>query len=287
MPSFPTSGPLPLEGGALPVRSVDDVLALFPAEVRDSAVAPIRDALAAALTAILQFWQRRSSRAAALSDILRAKGKALDGLLADHEVYRQPGESDAAFRVRGLGLAEMVTPEAILDAVDAILAPFTPLRAKYFESEPDQWFTHDGTITTFDSFVYVADNVAQASPHYADRMYPDDTVENEGDVIERREVLGAWAFADGIGRYFVLRLPQLEAVDELGSYAFDGTVTDDGMFVADGSDTSGAESDGSVTSFFFTDQVLSDELYAAIVSTVELLKGQGVRWQAYVDPLLS
>lgn len=287
MPSFPTSGSVPLAGGELPVRSPGDVLALLPPEVRNSVSAPVRDALAEALTAILQEYQRRSSRGAALGDILRAKGKALDGLAADRQVYRQPGETDEALRMRVLALADMVTPAAIVAAVNFILAPFTTLRCKYFESELDQWFVNDGSIATFDSFVHVADNVAQSSPRYPDRMYADEATENDGDVVEAREVLGAWSFADDIGRYFVLRLPQLEAVDDLGSYAFDDTVTDDGMFVADGSDTSGAESDGSVTSFLYTDQVQSDELYAAIVSTVEILKGQGFRWQAYVDPLLA
>ena len=54
-----------------------------------------------------------------------------------------------------------------------------------------------------------------------------------------------------------------------------------------GSDTSGAESDGSVIAFIFTDQVQSDEVYAAIVSTVDAIRGQGMRWMAYVDPLLA
>jgi hypothetical protein len=286
MPSLPLTAPPPLDGGELVVRSPDDVLSLLPPEVRRSTTAPVRDALIAALTEILREYQRRSSRGAALGDILRATGTSLDGLAADHEVFKQPGEADESLRARMLEIDALVTPHDILLAVNTILAPFTTLRAKYFESELDAWFVDDGTVTSWGSFVYV-EGQPQASPRYPDRYYADEAAENDGFEFESREVLGAWAFADALGRYFVLRIPQLEAVDDLGSYAFDATVDDDGMFAADGSDTAGAESDGSVTSFIYTDQVQSDELYAAIVSTVELLKGQGMRWQAYVDPLLS
>lgn len=284
MPLFPISGPAPLGGGVLPVASEADVLAVFPVEVRRELTAPVRDGLVAALTEILKEYQRRSSQAAAFSDLLRSEGTHLEGLAADHEVYKQPGESDEDLRARVLGIPELVTPAAILAAVNAILEPWTDIQAKYFESELDQWFVTDGTAE-FDSFVF--DDEEVASPHYPDRLYADDEDENEGDVVEGREVLGAWVFADVLGRHFLLRVPPLEAVDDDGSYAIDDDDDTDGMWIADGSDTSGAESDGSVISFIFTDQTFSDDLYAAIVSVVELLKGQGMRWSAIVDPLLT
>lgn len=283
MPDLPLSGSTPLGGGALPVRSRLDVLALLPPDVRNSASAPVRDALIIALTAILQEYQRRSSRGAALGDVLRSTGTALEGLARDHEVYKQPGESDESLRARILGLTDLVTPNAIVTAVNAILEPHTDLRAKYFESELDQWFVTDGAAL-FDSFIF--NTAAAASPYYPDRLYPDDEPEN-GVAIANRQPLGAWVFSDALGRHFLLRIPPLEAVDDIGSYVFDSTVETDGMFISDGSDTAGAESSGAVISFLFTDQVLSDELYAAIVSVVELLKGQGIRWSAYVDPLLT
>jgi hypothetical protein len=287
MPDLPLYGSTPLAGGSLPVRSRLDVLALLPPEVRNSASAPVRDALTAALTAILQEYQRRSSRGAALADILRATGTHLEGLARDHDVFKQPGESDEALRARVLSLADLVTPDAIVEAVNAILEPHTPLRCRYFESELDQWFVTDG-MAAFDSFVF--NGSAAASPYYPDRLYPDDSATNGGVSLPNREALGAWVFSDSVGRHFLLRIPPLEAVDDDGSYCLDAAVTsaeDAMMFIADGSDTSGAESDGTVTSFIYTDQVLSDELYAAIVSVVELLKGQGIRWSAHVDPLLT
>lgn len=285
MPLLPISGPTPLAGGALPVASDADVLAVFPAEVRRSLTAPVRDALVAALTEIIKEYQRRSSKAAALSDLLRSEGTHLESLCAEHGVFKQSGESDEDLRARTLGIPELVSPSAILAAVDAILAPWTSARAKYFESELDQWFVGVDGTATWSSFVF--DGTAGATPHYPDRLFADDVVENSGDSIDGREVTDAWVFADTLGRYFVLRLPPLESVDDEGSYVFATSGVADGMFIADGSDTAGAESDGSVTSFVFTDQAFSDDLYAAIVSAVELLKGQGIRWQAIVDPLLT
>lgn len=286
MPTLPISGPAPLDGGALPVNGDADVLAVFPPEVRRASTAPVRDALVAAFAEIQKEYQRRARQAAALSDVLRSTETHLAGLASDHEVFKQPGEDDEALRLRLLGVPDLVTPTAILAAVNAILAPRTNKQAKYFESELDGLFVTDGAAA-FDSFVY--NDTSGASPHYPDRLYADDATENGGDVIASREVLGAWVFGDELGRYFVLRVPPLEAVDDDGSYVVDALATSAEsamMFIADGSDTAGAESDGSVTSFIFTDQALSDELYATIVSVVELLKGQGIRWQAYVDPLL-
>lgn len=238
MPTLPIVPSPTVDGGELVVHSDLDVLALLPVEVRRVLSAPVRDALAAALTAILLEYQVRSTQGAALGDILRATGSSLDGLAEDYDRYRQPGETDPQLRARILSLDAMVTPDALLDVVNAIIEPFDDIRAKYFESELDGWFVHDGaTDYAWDSFVF--DDTAQASPRYPDRLYVGDAAENSGVALESREVLGAWAFADDLGRYFVLRLPDL-----------------------------------------------SDEIFAVIVATVELLKGQGMRWQLYVDPLL-
>lgn len=280
MPLLPITGPTPLDGGTLPVRDDVDALAVLPPEVRRSTEAPIRDALIAAFAEIQREYQRRARRAAACSDLLRAQGYYEDGLASDHEAFRQGGEDDEILRARIFGVQQLVTPNVILAAVNAILATITAKTARYFESELDQLFVEDGTAT-WACFVY--DGTVGATPHYPDRLYSDDAIENGGDVIASREVLGAWASWDNQGRFFILRLPQIDVVDIAGSYILD---TDDGAFFADGSDTAGAESDGSVTTFIYFSQTTVDDAYAAIVSTVELLKGQSMRWQAYVDPLL-
>jgi len=149
----------------------------------------------------------------------------------------------------------------------------------------DGWFVSDGTAT-WDSFVFNA--VSTASPHYPDRLYPDDQAENAGAAISNRRPPSTWV-GDGIGRWFIVRIPPLEPVDEDGSYALDPQApltNGDGMFVANGADVAGSESDGSVTSFISTDNVLSGQLYDAIVSAAESAKGQGMRCEIVVDPLL-
>lgn len=284
MPSPPLLLPAPIDGGGLPVRSSADVLSTFPVEVREVEEAPIRDAIVAALVAIGRTYQRRSRQAVAQADPLRATGYYLDGLAGDSGVFAQMNEDTEDLRARLLGSPAIITPNAILDAVNAILAPYTTARARYFESEMDCWFISDGTVE-IESFVY--DGVTGASPRYTDRLYPDDAAANGGDFLTRREVVGAWVFREVNGRHFVLRIPPLEAVDDDGAYAVEFADDDDGAFwIADGSDTSGAESDGSVVSFLFTGQDLSDDLYAAIVSIVETAKGQGMRWSALVDSTL-
>lgn len=290
MPSLPITDATPLDGGALPVNGTGDVLAVFPAKVRRSANAPVRDALVAAFTEIQKEYQRRARYACAQSDILRATGSHLTALASDREVFKQPGEEDEALRLRLLLGEDGVTPALIMRGVNAILAPFTPKRAKYFESELDQMFLSESADD--DDQCFVNDGLVSTGPRYLWRLYEDDAGENEGDFIEHRDPGGAWVFAqdaeDGntLGRYFVIRLPVLDQVDELGTYVLDALTTDaeqDMMFLGDGSDTSGSESDGSIGAFLFNDDALSDEVYAAIVSFVEGVKGQGMRWQAFVD----
>lgn len=283
MPTLPLALPSAIDGGQLPVRGTEDVLATFPYEVRTEEQAPIRDAIVAALTAIAREYQRRARQAVAQADPLRATGIYLDGLASDNSVYAQLNESNDSLRGRLLGVPALVTPDAIMGAVNELLAPYTATTARYFESGVDAWFVSDGTVD-IESFV-TDDSLLSVSPHYADRLYEDDAVENGGDFIANREVAGAWTFADVLGRHFILRIPPLEAVDNEGFYVLDADTVDDG-WIADGSDTSGAESDGSVTVFTFTGQQVSDDLYAAIVSFVENAKGQGIRWSAVVDQTL-
>lgn len=208
MPTLPIVPPATEDGGELVVEELVDVLGLLPIEVRRILSAPVRDALASALLAILLEYQSRATQGASLGNILTSTGSSLDGLAADYDRYREDGESDASLRARILTLDAMVTPNALIDLINSFLSPYTTGEAKYFESELDQWFVHDGAGDwAWDSFVY--DDEAAATPHYPDRLYADDAVENGGVSISNREVLGAWAFGDTLGRYFVIRIPDL------------------------------------------------------------------------------
>jgi hypothetical protein len=202
---------------------------------------------------------------------------------------------------------DLVTPAAILAVANALLTPWTTSVAQYLESALDRLFLSDGTAT-WHSFV-------GASPSYPDRLYPDDAAQNDGFVRPQSDPGAAWVFGDEIGRYFLLRIPEVAPVDvtlvyngtllaptdasvpELGggdatSYPALGpgqlppTSGGDGLFVGDGSNTSGAEADGSVATFLFPP--LSDPLsvYQQLASAIERIKGQSIRWALLVDPTL-
>jgi hypothetical protein len=59
-----------------------------------------------------------------------------------------------------------------------------------------------------------------------------------------------------------------------------------GLFLGDGSNTSGAEADGSVATFLFTGAQSALSTYQGMVNAVERIKGQSMRWQLLVDPNL-
>jgi hypothetical protein len=307
VPTLPLPGPVIPAADDLAVNGTADVLAVLPVAVRAPATAPVRDGLAAALTGILRRHELISGYAAALSDILRSTGLYLQGLCEDRSVFLQLGETDEALRARALAVPDLVTPSAILALVNALLAPSTVGTAQLFESAQDRIFISDGTAD-WHSFI-------GAAPSYGDRLYPDDALANDGFVRPQSDPGASWVFGDAIGRYFVLRIPEIAPVD--GALIYDGTLltpTDgsvpelgggdaasypelsagqlppasggDGLFLGDGSNTSGAEADGSVATFLYPP--LSDPLsvYQQVASAVERIKGQSIRWALGVDATL-
>lgn len=59
-----------------------------------------------------------------------------------------------------------------------------------------------------------------------------------------------------------------------------------GFFVGDGSNTSGAEADGSVALFLFNGAQSAAATYQSMVNAVERIKGQSIRWMLVTDPNL-
>ena len=59
-----------------------------------------------------------------------------------------------------------------------------------------------------------------------------------------------------------------------------------GLFVADGSNTSGAEADGRVALFLYSGGQSALATYQSMVNAVERIRGSGVRWMLYADPNL-
>jgi hypothetical protein len=307
VPTLPLPGPVIPAADDLAVTGPTDVLAVLPLVVRAPATAPVRDGLAAGLAGLLRRHELIAGYAAAQSDLLRATGLYLQGLCEDHSVFLQLGETDEALRARALAVPDLVTPSAILTLVNSLLAPWTTGTAQLFESAQDRVFISDGAAD-WHSFI-------GASPSYTDRLYPDDAAANDGFVRPQSDPGTSWVFGDAIGRYFVLRIPEVAPVDV--TLVYDGTLLSpadasapeqgggdatsypslspgelpplsggDGLFVGDGSNASAAESDGSVATFLFPP--LSDPLsvYQEVASAVERIKGQSIRWALLVDASL-
>jgi len=199
-------------------------------------------------------------------------------------VLRAAGEIDDDYRARILGWHEVVTPDAIMATVNAALAPYTTVQAQYCESILDRWFIEDGTAT-WGSFVGDQYTVT-VGPQYFDRLYPDDVAIN-GDSRPQSDPGEALVFSDDLGRCFFLRLPELNDANGPTAYATDGTGDPDLLGLADSFVEDGTAVAGVEMTFASTDFLIADENYAAIVQSVNRIKGAGVRWILVVDSRLA
>lgn len=266
MPFLPLPPDAGVGGGALPVTDDADVLAEFPTPHKSPSSAPVRDSIVGGFTDGFTEYQRRAEYAAAQCDPLRATGDYLRSIAEEKEIYPSAQESDEEIRGRLFTATEIVTPKAIDDAVEALLALATDLNAEIYEPEVDGLFISDGTAI-WDSFI-------GANPRYLDRLYLDDAVENDGDYIPDNRPGGAVPMT-GLVRFFVVRVPPLTAVDSDFEFV---TTADDGCYIDDGT--------GSFGSFSYATAETEDEIYAAIVGKVNSIKGQGITWELLVDASL-
>lgn len=293
--------PLPIGGanigaGDLPVVDNDSIAALEPHLVQDSDDAPVRDAIRAALVAMFTYYQDQTSLAALQSSVLFATGIYLDGLGRDEGVFRQSTEpytqaGDAAYRARIILQGGTVTPQAILAAVNSLLAPYSTIPARYLESIMDRGYTRSSTANPQAAYVRDGSTIGNCDPTYVDRVYKDDAASNLGQWVDSRHPGGFWSFSDDIGRLFVLRIPSLAAVDSSGAYAFDGTLNGNGvtpeslgygLFCTDGSVVPQTWWD-----FFRNAPATATGVYQEIVNTVNRLVGHSIRWELVPDPLLA
>ncbi len=279
MPTLPVPLPFVPAGGDLPVVDADDVRRELPAQMQGPADgAPVREGLVAAQTAMFLEWQYASANAAAQSDPTRAADFYLDGHGEDRTCIRARGESDDAYRARMLAIPDIVTPTAIVAAVNAILAPYTAIECQLFEGL-DRWFPSDGlTASRWLSFI-------GARPDYGTRYY---------DLRPNSSPGGAWVFGDDYGRYFVIRVPVLANLNGSHFFVYDGTVNENQnggevrrAWIHDGTNTGGTEANGHVASFVNVGLGTALDVYQAIADTVQVLKGAGVRWQLIEDPKLG
>lgn len=291
MPTLPMTldNGVPLDGGDLPAAGVADVAAEWAVELQQPTAAPIRYAIQAGETAMLQEYERRSQYAAGQSDRLRATGEYQDEIGNEHGIDRQDGESDDDYRARINGIPSVTDPNDIIAAVNAILAPFTSVSARYLERS-DGWFVGDGT-TTWSSHVFRGTQATpydlstpvttNGTPNYQDRLYVGSTPAGL-QAIQNRRPGGARVFNGLDGRYFEIRVPDLAPLDQSVPSAFDGTQADvaGGFFLGNGSSSVN-------TTFIWSSSATEISIYNQIVSTVEKLRGHSMRWSLHADPELA
>jgi hypothetical protein len=279
MPLLPLpAGGARLDSGDLLVVTEDDVALALPSFVRAGDDAPVRDGLVAALFAILSTFQGLAGDAAALSDVLRATGGYLDEIGREREIFRAAGELDPAYRARILTAPGLVTPEAVLAAANAILAPYTAIQARYCESLGDRLFLRRASVAGGPrAFLYRRASLPR-SPDYPDRRYVSEAAQNGGVSAPGREPGAARLFRDRLGRMFLLRVPDLSSLGGADAPAY-AEPLDGGFFVGAGAPTS-------VTTYVRTNAQAPLTLYAAICNVVNRIKGHSIRWVLLVDPNL-
>lgn len=255
----------------VPVTSADDVREQFPAQARgNNDQAPVRDAIAQSIAAMQIAYQGKADYAAAQSDVTRATGLYLDGLLGDRGTPRQANEDDDDYRARGLSAPKIVTPQAIVDAVNTVLAPYTTVSCQLIHSILDRMFVGVGAKP----YAFITKALA-VDPEYADRHYPDRDGFRPG---------GAWCFRDtAFGRLFVVRVPVLSGIG--GAFILTGTTDETvpgvvtGAFIGTGAHTT-------ASSFTSNGAEPALDIYQAVANAIAAIKGQGVRVIVYADPLL-
>lgn len=279
LPLPPLTDGTPLDTGELTVDDRADVAAVWAPEIQQPTTAPVRDAIQDGQTAALLEYQRRRRYAAAQSDPLRASGAYADEIGSyEHGVHRQPGELDAAYRARYNAYPSVVDPLDVVAAANAVLAPYTATPCFYAESI-DGWFLNDGGAAwsshVFDGLLGGEHEV----PNYPDRLYPDATPGGLTSLPARRPP-GCMP-ADPGGRWFLLRAPDISALDStVGAFYDDAGSSDgEGRFFADGT--------GSDFTCFYDFNSTATGVYNALIGAVNAIVGQSIRWSLYVDPNLT
>lgn len=266
------------------VSTTDDVLAVYPEEYKQADVTPpVQQAIVGAQLAMQLEWQSDSDYAAQQSDIASAQGRYLDGLVEDRGLARSSTEQDLFLRARALAVPQIVTPLAILAAVNAILSQYTTAKAQYLESVADRAYLR--TIPPGDPTPppqnYAA--VLDASPVSPMRLYPEDLAIH-GAARTQCSPGGFWIFGDEIGRFFVLRVPDLSALDDQIPVLYDANA--EPPAAAKGRLYLG---DASVVSqgFLYNNASTALDVYTAIASAVTAIVGHSIRWKMVSDPKLQ
>ncbi|HEY2509819.1 MAG TPA: hypothetical protein VGI39_03155 [Polyangiaceae bacterium] len=262
-----------------PVVRIEDVLAVVPSFLRPDDDAPVRDAILAAILALCLSCQDWAQWASDQASALAANGAYLDAAGEEQGQIRN-GDLDPAYRARILAPPSVVAPTALLTAANAVLAPYTAVGCKYAESQDDRlfWRLEDGSTTGPFGYLYFDGSVPQ-SPDYADRYYESEAAQNGGVGYPGREPGSGLLFDDTVGRWFLLRAPDLTSIDGEDTPVYDTPQPND-FYV-------GTTAAGSFTSYVLADAATSSAIYGALINVIDRLKGQSIRWSLVVDPNLT
>ena len=272
--------PLIPGAGPRPFRTRDDVVAQLDELLKDADIAPIRDALLDALTALLFELQFRGEYAIAQCDLLRATSQYLASIGGDDRgVPQAPNEGTEDYRARLIATPATVTETAIVTGVNVILAPFTTTQCRLIDAILDRWFVRsDPSSDSWRSFI-------GNSPEYPDRLYSGQEALNGGVSRPNSDPGGARLFAQTLGRKFVLLLPDLSSVSApspvRAAEATDRLPTWPNLYLAAQRELG-----------FFVGQTISETaaafvspnfeapaaVYQAIESFVNSVAGQSIRW---------
>jgi hypothetical protein len=265
--------PLVIGAGPRPFRTKADVVAHLDELLQDGEVAPIRDALMDALTALLFELQFRGEYAIAQADLLRATQGYLTSLGGDdHRVPRAPGEEDEDYRTRLLTIPATVTEESITLGVNVLLAPFTSTECQLFDGVLDRFFVQESgsSAAQWRSFI-------GATPEYHDRLFAGQEPSNDGYARPNSDPGGARIGGDHFGREFYLLLPDLIGFAEPSPvWDTSARVFDAGFFVGDHTVADVLGLPG-----FRSSSV--DSLYRAIEGFVNSVAGQSIRWGFFAE----
>jgi hypothetical protein len=275
MPVLPVPQIAPVGGGDLPVTDESDIFSILPGLLKPSDPAPVRDAIISALTAMMLKYQELSSESVTYADVLRSIDSALTGLGEDRGVFRQEGETEENLRARILDIPNIVTPDAIMAAINSIIAPYTTIKAKYAESIQDRWYV-GASPKDWHSFVW--NSTTNRPPFYPDRLYQDETSLHLGLFLPNLQPGGAQVYSDAFGRFFFIRIPDLSGIDQIGSFSNSASLPNR-WFIATGGTgiASGVRTSGTTVS----------DIFSLIVTTIERLKGNSIRYAVLMDPKLT
>jgi len=126
--------------GEPPALLFNDALKLLPAWVRNL-TSTVRDALIRAWVAQWNLvWARSGHALAQVTTPRDAGGVWLDAWAELYQRAKRPGESEAELRERLLNPPDVVSPNAIRDAVEPLVAEITPADAAFIEPAIDAAF---------------------------------------------------------------------------------------------------------------------------------------------------